>query len=278
MGTDPMIRLRRESNLRKSLVVAGDAVHRFLDYKYREPSLKCVASETFDISEDLHPKLPGPEERIVDFPEGEVGVYTKFFEFANFRLPISQYLFDILGHYQIHLSQLLVIGVAKDEMLVRGSYSAEDVAVLNTRRTPIQKQPEALKPRDELSTMDHPRGILRGTNEGPDELSQETPTEEVGKLPQSTRGGKSLAAMGLEKDSTFNSAAQETPAYVSDPEPLYTNKVNVPPTVIAGLPRVMTTADLLCGVEMWLLQTVLRLVFCEGPVSEVKEIYVLFLS
>ncbi|GKF86447.1 hypothetical protein Tco_0254274, partial [Tanacetum coccineum] len=29
-------------------------------------------------------------------------------------------------------------------MPVRGSYSTEDVAVLNTRRTPIKKQPEAL--------------------------------------------------------------------------------------------------------------------------------------
>ncbi|GJT59505.1 hypothetical protein Tco_1003038 [Tanacetum coccineum] len=177
------------------------------------------------ISEDLHLELPGPEERIMDFSEGKVGVYTKFFEFANFCLPISQFLFDILGHYQIHLSQLSVIGTAKvshfeinrrvlhiipllnlfrvfyihsfnagwmsfskrpgkntpqcytkpldslknwnnrffwvdervfptvvdwlinapkDEMPLEGSYSAEDVAVMNTRHTPIQKQPEAL--------------------------------------------------------------------------------------------------------------------------------------
>ncbi|GJX57380.1 hypothetical protein Tco_0287277 [Tanacetum coccineum] len=37
---------------------------------------------------------------------------------------------------------------------------------------------------------------------------------------QSTCGGKSLAAIGLEADFTFTSAAQETPADVSDPEPL----------------------------------------------------------
>nr|GEU77894.1 putative transposase (putative), gypsy type [Tanacetum cinerariifolium] len=67
----------------------------------------------YGISEALHPKLPGPEERIVDFPEGKVGVYTKFFEFANFRLPLSQFLFDIMGYYQIHLSQLSIIGAAK---------------------------------------------------------------------------------------------------------------------------------------------------------------------
>nr|GEU87581.1 hypothetical protein [Tanacetum cinerariifolium] len=67
----------------------------------------------YGISEDLHPELPGLEERIVDFSEGKVGVYTKFFEFANFRLPLSQFLFDILGHYQIHLSKLSIIGAAK---------------------------------------------------------------------------------------------------------------------------------------------------------------------
>nr|GEU40743.1 transposase (putative), gypsy type [Tanacetum cinerariifolium] len=67
----------------------------------------------YGISEALHPELPGPGERVVDFPEGKVGVYTKFFEFANFRLPLSQFLFDILSYYQIHLSRLSVIGVAK---------------------------------------------------------------------------------------------------------------------------------------------------------------------
>ncbi|GJU74294.1 hypothetical protein Tco_1265699 [Tanacetum coccineum] len=67
----------------------------------------------YDISEDLHPELPAPGDRIVDFPEDKISVYTKFFEFANFRIPISQFLFDILGYYQIHLSQLSIIGASK---------------------------------------------------------------------------------------------------------------------------------------------------------------------
>ncbi|GKB35832.1 hypothetical protein Tco_0880774 [Tanacetum coccineum] len=70
-------------------------------------------SSEYFIPENLHPELPGPEDHIVDFPEGKIGVYTKKFEFANFRIPISQFLFDILGYYQIHLSQLSVIGAAK---------------------------------------------------------------------------------------------------------------------------------------------------------------------
>nr|GEV21907.1 hypothetical protein [Tanacetum cinerariifolium] len=50
----------------------------------------------YGIPEMLHPKLPGPKDRIVDFPEGKVGVYTRFFEFANFRFSLSQFLFDVL--------------------------------------------------------------------------------------------------------------------------------------------------------------------------------------
>nr|GFC28389.1 hypothetical protein [Tanacetum cinerariifolium] len=75
----------------------------------------------YSIPEALHPELHGSEDRIVDFPEGKVGVYTKFFEFANFCLLLSHFLFDILGYYLIHLSQLSVIGTAKGGChLVRG--------------------------------------------------------------------------------------------------------------------------------------------------------------
>nr|GEW32956.1 hypothetical protein [Tanacetum cinerariifolium] len=122
----------------------------------------------YGISDVFHPELPRPEDRIVDFLEGKVGVYMKFFEFANFRLPLSQFLFDILGYYQIHLSQLSVIGAAKnnrffwvdervfptivdwrtnapkDGMPAENTYSPEAVIILNTHRTPLQKQPEAL--------------------------------------------------------------------------------------------------------------------------------------
>ncbi|GJY00619.1 hypothetical protein Tco_0357637 [Tanacetum coccineum] len=70
------------------------------------------ASEYY-IPKNLHPELPGPGDHIVDFLEGKVGIYTKKFEFANFRIPVSQFLFDILRYYQIHLSQLSVIGAAK---------------------------------------------------------------------------------------------------------------------------------------------------------------------
>nr|GEV10299.1 hypothetical protein [Tanacetum cinerariifolium] len=42
----------------------------------------------YGIPESLHHELPGPADPIAEFPEGKVGVYTKFFEFANFHLDL----------------------------------------------------------------------------------------------------------------------------------------------------------------------------------------------
>ncbi|GJX85504.1 hypothetical protein Tco_0336278 [Tanacetum coccineum] len=68
----------------------------------------------YGITEDLHPELPGPGDRIMDFLEGK----RVFPTVVDWR-----------------------INAPKDEMPVEGSYSVEDVAILNTQRTPIQKQP-----------------------------------------------------------------------------------------------------------------------------------------
>ncbi|GJT21686.1 hypothetical protein Tco_0891623 [Tanacetum coccineum] len=44
---------------------------------------------------------------------GKIGMYTRFFDFANFRLPLSTFLVDILRYFRINISQLSVIGAAK---------------------------------------------------------------------------------------------------------------------------------------------------------------------
>ncbi|GJZ27427.1 hypothetical protein Tco_0571680 [Tanacetum coccineum] len=96
----------------------------------------------YGIPEDLYPELHGPEETIVDFPEGKVGVYTKFFEFANYRIPLSQFLFDYLGIFPTVVAWRT--SAPKDEMPSADTYFALDVVTLDTRRTPIQKQLELL--------------------------------------------------------------------------------------------------------------------------------------
>nr|GEX44381.1 hypothetical protein [Tanacetum cinerariifolium] len=86
----------------------------------------------YGIPESLHPELPGPEEPIVEFSEGKVGVYTKFFKFANYH----ERIFPTVVEWRTNAPQ--------DKMPSADSYSGADVTTLNTHRTPIQKQPEAL--------------------------------------------------------------------------------------------------------------------------------------
>nr|GEV53575.1 hypothetical protein [Tanacetum cinerariifolium] len=85
------------------------------------------ASEYY-IPESLHPKLPGPKEPIAEFPKGKVAVSD--------RRSQNERIFPTTVDWRTN--------APKDNMPPAGSYSAMDVATLDTNRTPIQKQPEAL--------------------------------------------------------------------------------------------------------------------------------------
>ena len=61
----------------------------------------------------MRPVVPEPNLTILDFPAGKIGVYTRFFEFANQRVPLSVFLCDILNFYSLHISQLHPLGAAK---------------------------------------------------------------------------------------------------------------------------------------------------------------------
>ncbi|GJU34401.1 hypothetical protein Tco_1182755 [Tanacetum coccineum] len=69
--------------------------------------------QKYHIPDVVHPKLPAPNQSIHYSPAGKIGIYTRFFEFANFRIPLSQFLVDVLGYFRINLSQLSVIAAAK---------------------------------------------------------------------------------------------------------------------------------------------------------------------
>ena len=58
-------------------------------------------------------EVPDVDACIAEFPEVKIGVYTRFFEFANQRVPISLFLCDVLNYYRLHISQLHYIGAAK---------------------------------------------------------------------------------------------------------------------------------------------------------------------
>ncbi|GKE03477.1 hypothetical protein Tco_1395495 [Tanacetum coccineum] len=68
---------------------------------------------TYNIPADLHSKLPGRDDTIQTSPEGKIGIYTRFIEFANFRIPLSKFLLCILQYYLNNFSQLSVLAAAK---------------------------------------------------------------------------------------------------------------------------------------------------------------------
>ncbi|GJY13800.1 hypothetical protein Tco_0383109 [Tanacetum coccineum] len=76
----------------------------------------------YGILEDLHPELPDRGDRIVDFPKERSACRRE-----SLSYPVAWRT-----------------SAPKDSMPLEGTYSVEDVAILNARRTPIQKQPETL--------------------------------------------------------------------------------------------------------------------------------------
>ncbi|GJV40123.1 hypothetical protein Tco_1418563 [Tanacetum coccineum] len=69
--------------------------------------------EKFHIPDVVHLELPGCNDRIRNSSAGKISVYSRFFDFANYRIPLSQFLVDILEYFQINLSQLSVNTAAK---------------------------------------------------------------------------------------------------------------------------------------------------------------------
>ncbi|GJW55221.1 hypothetical protein Tco_0099306 [Tanacetum coccineum] len=69
--------------------------------------------QKYHIPDTVHPELPGPNQNTCNSPASKIGVYTRFFDFANFRIPLSRFLVDVLQYFRINLSQLSVIAAAK---------------------------------------------------------------------------------------------------------------------------------------------------------------------
>ncbi|GJU23472.1 hypothetical protein Tco_1156814 [Tanacetum coccineum] len=67
----------------------------------------------YHIPDEVHPVLPNQNDTMHERPAGKIGLYTRFFDYANFRLPLSVFLVDVIRHFRINISQLSVIGAAK---------------------------------------------------------------------------------------------------------------------------------------------------------------------
>nr|GEX75236.1 transposase (putative), gypsy type [Tanacetum cinerariifolium] len=80
----------------------------------------------YGIPEALHPELPWPEDRIVDFPEGK----------NNHFFWVDERVFPMVVDWRT--------SAPKDGMPAENTYFSEAMRILDTHHTPIQKQPEAL--------------------------------------------------------------------------------------------------------------------------------------
>nr|GEY62581.1 putative transposase (putative), gypsy type [Tanacetum cinerariifolium] len=100
--------------------------------------------QKYHIPDVVHPKLHAHNQSIHDSPTGKIGVYTRFFEFANFRIPLSQFLVDVLGYFRIDLSQLFVIAATKDPSPTADEFSVEACDFIATHRVSFWKFLESL--------------------------------------------------------------------------------------------------------------------------------------
>ncbi|GKB76901.1 hypothetical protein Tco_0943796 [Tanacetum coccineum] len=84
-------------------------------------SLKCVLTQEhldaicakYFVPEEVHPQLSISDATMHERPAGKVGMYTRFFDYANYRIPFSTFFVSVLTHFRIPFSQLSVFGSAK---------------------------------------------------------------------------------------------------------------------------------------------------------------------
>lgn len=69
--------------------------------------------EEWGIDQAFHPIAPAADATIFDMPAGKIGVYTRWFDFANIRFPLSRFLLTVLQYYQVHISQISPVGLVK---------------------------------------------------------------------------------------------------------------------------------------------------------------------
>ncbi|KAJ0726868.1 hypothetical protein HanPI659440_Chr12g0475271 [Helianthus annuus] len=69
--------------------------------------------ESYAIPKSLNPILPEKDTPIYPFVPGKIGIYTRFFDYCNCRLPLTKFLVEVLLFHEVHLTQVNPFGLAK---------------------------------------------------------------------------------------------------------------------------------------------------------------------
>ncbi|KAJ0668924.1 hypothetical protein HanPI659440_Chr17g0695201 [Helianthus annuus] len=69
--------------------------------------------DSYAIPASLHPTLPEKDTPIYPFVPGKIGVYTRLFDYCNYRLLLTKFLIEVLLFHEVHLTQMNPFGLAK---------------------------------------------------------------------------------------------------------------------------------------------------------------------
>ncbi|GJT19056.1 hypothetical protein Tco_0877762 [Tanacetum coccineum] len=98
----------------------------------------------FHILGEVHPILPNQNDTMHERPSGKIGLYTRFFDYANFRLPLSTFLVDVddfacPASFPWHTAK----HVTRDPDPVAADFNAQDYTTLIAHPSLFWKFPEA---------------------------------------------------------------------------------------------------------------------------------------
>ncbi|KAJ0884103.1 hypothetical protein HanPSC8_Chr10g0429481 [Helianthus annuus] len=67
----------------------------------------------YGIRAEWNPVLPSKTDTAFPLKEGKITLFSDFFKFCNFRLPLTKFLKLVLDYYRIHISQVHPLGLVK---------------------------------------------------------------------------------------------------------------------------------------------------------------------
>ncbi|GKC34659.1 hypothetical protein Tco_1047043, partial [Tanacetum coccineum] len=132
-------------------------------------SLKCVLTQEYldaicakyFVPEEVHPQLPSSDATMHERPTGTIGMYTRFFDYANYRIPFFTFFVSVLTHFRILFSHLSVFGsakfvvpanarfswfsgsnIVKDRAPAPSEYNVEHINTLIAQASPFLRFPE----------------------------------------------------------------------------------------------------------------------------------------
>ncbi|MFS8031637.1 hypothetical protein Hanom_Chr17g01548211 [Helianthus anomalus] len=69
--------------------------------------------QDYNIRAEWNPVLPSKTDTTFPLKHGKITLFSGFFKFCNFRLPMTKFCKLVLDHYPIHISQLHPLGLVK---------------------------------------------------------------------------------------------------------------------------------------------------------------------